>query len=81
MSTIFVTPYAYMDDLSGRKVVVKIKDTAEYVILAPPDYSLDGALRGDWVLDSAVTRHGYTLFTEPLAEVELSRLGDVLAAG
>ncbi len=63
-------PVAYQDDLSGRKLVVQIKDTSEYVILIPTKYALEPTWRGDWILDAAVSRHGFTLFEEPQAEIE-----------
>ena len=68
MSDIYI-PVAYQDDLSGRKIVAKIKGTEEYVLASPPEYGLKDALRGEWVLESSLARGGFVLFETPQKEM------------
>ncbi len=55
-----LTPVAYLDDLSGKKLIVQIGDSKDFAILLPPDYRLDDAgVRGAWVFDAAVSKYGF----------------------
>ncbi len=59
-----LTPVAYLDDLGGRTLVVQINGMADFALLTPPLYSLEGAMRGEWVRDTALAKHGFSEFTE-----------------
>lgn len=62
-----LTPVAYMDDLGGRKLVVQINGAADFALLTPPLYTLEGAMRGEWVRDAALAKQGFSEFTEEQA--------------
>jgi len=72
-----VIPRAYLDDLSGRKFVVQIPASKNYMILIPPDYRIDSALVGSWVLDSAVHQHGYIPFEETRPIISNKALSEI----
>ena len=62
MTTPSYTPVAYQDDLSGRKIVGKVPDSDDYVLLLPSEAGPQEVLRGSWILESALAREGFTLF-------------------
>lgn len=72
MASIAYVPVAYQDDLSGRKIIGKITGSDEYILLLPPGYGLKDALRGPWVLESALARGGFVLFEGSQAETAAS---------
>ncbi len=66
--TIYI-PVAYQDDLSGRKLILQMKDSGDYLLLLPPEYDPARALRGVWVLEAALGRDDFQLFESPQEEI------------
>lgn len=63
-----VIPEAYLDDISGKNIIARLKITKEYIVLVAPDYTILESIGGIWVKDSAITKHGFIEFMEPQTE-------------
>lgn len=63
-------PEAYLNDASGIKIVAKIRGSEEYVLLAPPAYTILPTYRGTWVKDAALAKFGFESYEGPATETD-----------
>lgn len=57
-------PEAYLKGADGYRIVARVKNTDEYVLLTPPAYNIREATRGSWVKDAAVSKQRFELFDQ-----------------
>lgn len=66
---ILLIPEAYLEDKNdplGWRIVAKIAGTNEYVLLTPPNYSIEPeTTRGELVKTIAISKHRFLEFKSP----------------
>lgn len=53
---------AFLDDISGRRIIFEIDNTKTYILLEGPDYFTDTFVGDPLLLEIAIAKYNYILY-------------------